>query len=166
MVNLAIYQAAWFICVLGENSLLWLALLLVGLHFVLSPRRKSDLYLVLVVVPAGVAIDATLKALGLFNFSATGFPIPWWLIVIWLTLATLPNHSLAWMQHRLLLSSALAAIGGPAAYLAGERLGVATLNWDLHLSLGVLALVWALFWPLVMYLAGRLATSERVPTAS
>lgn len=166
LINLSIYQANWFICVLGGNSLLWLALLLVGLHFLLSPQRKNDLILAFTVLPAGVAIDATLEAVGLFSFSAAGVPIPWWLMVIWLTLATLPNHSLAWLQHRPVLSAVLAAIGGPAAYLGGAQLGVATINWDHGLAIGVLGLVWALFWPLVMHFAGRLATVSEASTTA
>jgi len=101
----------------------------------------------------GLGIDGILHILGFFSFNVAAKPIPFWLLVIWLALAILPHHSLAWLKSRVLLSAILGAIGGPLAYWAGVRLGVAHFNWSLPASLGILAVIWALLWPAVMFFA-------------
>ncbi|MBT8361137.1 MAG: DUF2878 domain-containing protein, partial [Deltaproteobacteria bacterium] len=94
-INLIIYQITWFICVLGGNDLSWIPLIFLGIHLYLSPYRKADSMLIIALFCVGIVIDGTLKVLGLFNFTSDSFPIPYWLMVVWLVLATLPNHSLA-----------------------------------------------------------------------
>ena len=48
LLNIAIYQLIWFIAVLGGERLVWLGLLLLAVHFLLTPRPQSDLLLALV----------------------------------------------------------------------------------------------------------------------
>lgn len=153
--NLLIYQANWFICILGGNSWLWAAMLLLGLHLYLTPQFTRDLRLMVILLFTGMILDGGLKYIGFFSFSADHFPIPLWLMVIWLTLATLPNHSLGWLKNRPYWSAVLASLGGPAAYLGGARLGAASLNWDPWFSLVILGLLWGLTWPAVMWLSNR-----------
>lgn len=153
LVNVAIYQAVWFLCVLGENRGAGLALLLLGLHLFLSPIRLLDLKMMGILLVAGLSIDGILYGLGFFSFNVAARPIPFWLLVIWLALAILPHHSLAWLKSRALLSAFLGALGGPIAYWAGVRLGAAHFNWSLPASLGTLAIIWALLWPGVMFFA-------------
>lgn len=99
----------------------------------------------------GLLVDGTLHQVGFISFTVTGFPIPFWLMAIWLGLAITPHHSLAWLQNRLLLAMLLGAMGGPAAYWAGVRLGAATFNYGLLFSLSILACIWAFVWPAVMF---------------
>ncbi len=162
IVNVAIYQAVWFLCVLGETRGAGLALLLLGLHLFLSPVPMLDLKMMGLLLLAGLGIDGILHTLGFFSFNAAARPIPFWLLVIWLALAILPHHSLAWLKSRVLLSAFLGALGGPLAYWAGVRLGVAYFNWSLPASLGLLAIIWALLWPAVMFLASM----DHAPGAS
>jgi hypothetical protein len=153
LLNVAIYQLVWFLCVLGETRGAWLGLLLLGLHLFLSPIRRQDLKMMGILLVVGLGIDGVLHTLGFFSFNVAARPIPFWLLVIWLALAILPHHSLAWLKSRPFLSAFFGALGGPLAYWAGVRLGVAHFNWSLPSSLGTLAIVWALLWPAVMYLA-------------
>jgi hypothetical protein len=153
LINLGIYNVAWLICVLGGNSLAWLALIVVAGHFLVSPSRRRDALLAAMVLAVGVTTDGILHTTGFFTFIPDQFPIPFWLAVIWLALATLPNHSLSWMKRRPVLSALFGALGGPLAYWGGARLGAATLNWPLLESLLLLAAVWALLWPLIMLLS-------------
>ncbi|MCB2216322.1 DUF2878 domain-containing protein [Desulfofustis glycolicus] len=153
LVNLAIYNVVWLICVLGGNSLAWLGLVLVAGHFLISPNRRRDALLATAVLTVGVMTDGILHTIGFFTFIPDQFPIPFWLAVIWLALATLPNHSLSWMKRRPVLSALFGALGGPLAYWGGARLGAATLNWPLLESLLLLAVVWGLLWPLIMLLS-------------
>ena len=150
LINVAIYQLIWFLCVLlGDRGGL-IALPLLGLHVAHSSSPPADLKMMGFLLPAGIVIDGTLCTAGFFSFPAPAHPIPFWLAVVWLALGTLPHHSLAWMQNRLLLSALFGAIGGPLAYWAGVRLGAASFNLPLLPSLLILSLVWGLLWPIVM----------------
>jgi hypothetical protein len=155
LVNIAINQAIWFLCVLWGNAGALFALPLLALNILLSRHRKADLQMIGLLLFGGVLIDGTLQAIGFFSFTSAGFPIPFWLAVVWAALAALPHHSLAWMKKRMLLSILFGAIGGPLAYWAGVRLGAATFHWPLPSSLILLALVWAILWAGVMAIAAR-----------
>lgn len=153
LCNVLIYQAIWFFSVLGGNKGAYVGILLLCVHLSLSKVRRADVSMMVLLLLAGFLVDGTLQYVGFFTFTESGFPIPFWLMTIWLGLAITPHHSLAWLQKRPLLSMVLGALGGPVAYWGGARLGVATFSWDLLPSLFTLALIWASLWPIVMYLS-------------
>jgi hypothetical protein len=153
LLNIVIYQAIWLLCVLFGNFGVLLSLPLLVLHFVLSPTRAADAQLMVALVVTGFIIDGSLQAAGVLALRGWGWPIPIWLAMIWLGLATLPHHSLWWMRSRLLVNILFGALGGPLAYWGGMRLGAASFPMTLEYSLLVLAVVWAVLWPLVMYFA-------------
>lgn len=163
LLNIAIYQLVWFVAVIGGESLAWLALVLILVHFVLTPLPKTDLVLAVLVLIIGMVVDGTLRQSGFFVFAEDRFPIPLWLGCIWIALATLFNHSLHWLKKRLVLAGLLGAIGGPIAYLAGGRLGVAEFSLSLPWSITVLALVWGLLVPGLVYLSGKVKVSGDRP---
>jgi hypothetical protein len=154
-INVGINQAIWFLCVLGGNGGALFALPLLVLNIFLSRHKRADLQLIGLLLFIGALIDGTLQAIGFFSFISAGFPIPLWLAVIWVALAALPHHSLAWMKNRILLSALFGALGGPLAYWAGVRLGAAAFHWPLLSSLSLFAVVWAILWSGVMAIAAR-----------
>ena len=87
LVNLIIYQAAWFACVLGGDALAWVAPVLLAVHLYLSPCRRADLLLAGALLLVGLVLDGTLKAIGFFSFNSRFAPIPLWLMGVWLTFA-------------------------------------------------------------------------------
>nr|WP_320012368.1 DUF2878 domain-containing protein [uncultured Desulfobulbus sp.] len=152
VVNACLYQLCWFLAVLGGNAGAIVALGLILLHLLFSAKRRADLRMTLLLLFAGLLIDGTLQQVGCISFSQTGGAIlPFWLLVIWGALAMTPNHCLAWLKGRLLLAAVFGGLGGPAAYWGGVRLGGASFQWDLGVSLLVLALIWAILWPVVMH---------------
>ena len=164
LVNLAIYQVGWFIFVLGGDALAWIILILLTVHLYLSPCRKADLLMAAALLLVGLVFDGTLAGIGFFSFKSRFFPIPLWLMAVWLIFSTLPNHSLSWLQNRLVLSGIFGALGGPLAYWAGVRMGAATFNWPLPQSLLLLALLWGALMPGVMRLSRHLASRAKKPT--
>lgn len=156
VANVALYQIVWFLCVLGGNSGGLVALPLVLLHLFFSKKRLADLKVMALLFIAGLLIDGTLQATGFFRFPKdSGWPIPLWLAVIWLALATLPHHSLAWLRGRYLLAGLFGGLGGPLAYWAGERFGAMQFQLSLFFSLVILAGIWMVLWPLVMHFSYR-----------
>ncbi len=154
-VNIGIYQAVWFMCVFLENLGALLSIPLLILHLYLSPCKIQDAKQMGTLLLAGIIIDGTLHMLGFISYNVPAYPIPLWLATIWLGLATLPHHSLSWLKGRMLLASLFGALGGPLAYWAGVRVGAASFNWSLIQSLTTLAVIWAILWPLAMYIAGN-----------
>ena len=160
VINVLIYQIIWFLCVFKGDFGAFLSLgLLIG-HLLWSPLRKADLQMMCVLLIMGLIIDGLISYAGVVSYRVDGVPIPFWLAVIWLALAILPHHSLRWLKGRPLLSSLFAAVGGPLAYWAGVKAGSATFNAPLFSSLTLLAIVWALFWPIAMSVANRLAPRD------
>ncbi len=150
LLNLIVYQGSWFLCVLGGNSLAWIAPLLVIAFLLISPYRKADLIMIGGLVVTGIIVDGLLKMAGLFSFAEDGTPIPFWLAMIWVALGILPNHSLRWLHKRLPLAALCGAVSGPMAYISGAKLGAATLNWSFATAIIVLAVIWALLTPLIL----------------
>ncbi|MBM9605324.1 DUF2878 domain-containing protein [Desulfopila inferna] len=158
-LNIVFYQAIWFLCVLYGNFGALGGLVLLALHLMLSDRRAADAKMIVFFIAAGVLIDTAMQEFGILAFAAPSWLIPFWLIVIWAGLATLPLHSLRWMQGRHLINIFFGGLGGPLAYWGGVKLGGAEFPQTPSLSLAVLGVVWAVFWPLAMYLAARISFS-------
>ena len=150
LVNVLTYEAIWLLGILWGNQGAILGCILLVIHLARSECKAADLKMMAFLLLLGFLVDGTLQLVGFFSFSTPGFPIPFWLLVIWLGLGITPHHSLVWLKNRLLLTAFLGALAGPAAYWGGARLGAATLNWPLPSSIFVLALVWSAVLPTIM----------------
>ena len=168
LVNLALYEAGWFACVLGaaHGHASWgavLALLLVGVHLALVDRPRQELRLILAAGLLGLVLDTLQFHLGVLTYPAPPtIPgiAPLWILVLWLQFATLFHFALNWLSQRYLLSAVIGFLGGPLSFLAGERLGAATLSRPYSFSLASLALVWALAIPTLVWLTDRQVERE------
>ncbi len=163
ILNFVVFQLAWFACVLGgANDLALVGTLVValavGLHLWFAPRRMPEALLVLVVASVGFFWDSLIVSLGLMSYPAGNFApgaAPHWIIAMWALFATTLNVSMGWMRGRPLLAGLMGAVGGPLAYLAGQRLGGVEMS-DPGLALAVQALGWAVIMPLLTLVAARL----------
>lgn len=180
-LNFVACQAAWFACVLGGANDRALAGTMVvgaviGLHLALAQRRLPEALLIAVAAVIGLVWDSALVALGLMSYPAGNFAAglaPYWIVAMWALFATSLNLSMAWLKGRPWLAVPFGAVGGPLAYLAGERLGGLQMP-DPVLALGVQALGWAVLLPMLTHLAARLngfgpappAAWSRVPQAA
>ena len=163
IVNFVAFQLGWFACVLGAASD-WVAagtaaaLLIVGLHVALAARPTGELALVLVVSLIGGAWDSLLAWLRPAFTTRSGLVAPglapYWLVAMWALFATALNISLRWLRGRFVLAAVLGAIGGPVAYLSGQRLGALAFP-DLRLGLLAEGIGWAALMPLLLILAAR-----------
>lgn len=102
---------------------------------------------------AGCVLDSTLGALGVFGFD--GWPLPLWLALLWLVLASGMRHSLAWAGRHWQIGALIGALGGPLAYVGGARVTQVALPLG-TLETGLLLMpIWALALPLLARLAAR-----------
>lgn len=166
--NLALYQVGWFCCVLGAArgfpyAGALVALLLMGVHLLLSDSRRTELHLMLFACLIGVLVDSVQQAAGVFSFRPVpGWPLwlPLWVFVIWAQFATLFRYALYWLSGRYLLGALLGMAGGPLAYWAGIRLGAARFGDMPVISILSLAVVWSLVTPFLIWLCDRQASGE------
>ncbi len=169
VLNVVAFQTGWFACVLGVAHG-WpaigtaLAFAIVLLHLLLTPRRLPELRLILCVTLIGAVWDSLLAWRGLLVYSPApqGLPLaPLWILAMWALFATTLNVSLDWIKGRVLLAVLFGGIGGPLAYLSGQRLGALWLPqvWPALIAQG---LGWALLTPLLARLAQHFQTHPAV----
>jgi hypothetical protein len=158
LINLALFQLGWLVCVLGGNLYavaFTLAALLLHRWLVLDDPREWKL--IGVIVLAGCLWDAALAYSGVIRYAdASVVGIPLWLVCLWLLFATTFMHSLLWLRRCLWLAAPLAALLGPVSYWFGSNLTEAELRAPLLASLAIMAAGWALLFPAGIYLAARL----------
>ena len=155
VANAVWLQAGWWICVLGAERP-WLLLLViagVAVNLRLCPDVTAEFRALLRVTLAGCVLDSTLGALGVFGFDA--WPLPLWLALLWLVLASGMRHSLAWAGRHWQIGALIGALGGPLAYVGGARVTQVALPLG-TLETGLLLMpIWALALPLLARLAAR-----------
>lgn len=172
IINFVIYQLCWLACILGgANGLPWLGVVAVAAavvyHLHSASQPAVELSLLLLAATIGAIWDSLLVAAGWLVYpSGTLYPgtAPYWIVALWIAFATTFNVSLGWFKRHLLLAALLGAVGGPLAFLAGERLG--GVEFTSHVAgLSALALGWTLLMPLMLVLARRWNGFAQVPVA-
>lgn len=174
LVNIVAFQAGWFACVLGAawgmpGAGVAIALAIVVAHVLLVAAPAREVALVALAGAFGAVFDSALVAAGIIDYPH-GLLLHWaapaWIVAMWLLFAITLNHSLRWLRGRAVLAALLGAVGGPLAFLAGERLGAVVFP-ERTLALAALAVGWAVAMPLLMRLSerydGTVAPVEPVP---
>lgn len=160
IINFLLYQGCWFSCVLGAAyATPWLGAAVVAIavayHLFAATRPLTELRLLLCVTAIGGCWDSFLVSMGWLQYDDGVFIqgiAPYWIIALWAAFATTLNISLAWFKQHLWLASLFGAIGGPMAYLAGEKLGAVQFS-DTTLALSMLAVGWTCLMPSMLLLS-------------
>lgn len=151
LLNYLFYQAGWFACVLGAAagrpwSGFLVAAALVGAHLWLSADRPRDLRRIAIALATGSTVEIVQIAAGTYQFTSgtvyAALPPPW-LLIMWAQMATTFDFSLRPIVRRPVAAIGFGALGGPLAFLAGERLGAVTLQRPLAPGLILLSVTWA-----------------------
>ena len=162
ITNFILFQLAWFICVLGAAYnqtyfALMISVIILLVHFALIKKRLLELKLILAAGIFGFLFDGVLLNFDLIIYNDPGLPYPItpiWIVMLWMIFAMTLNHSLAWLSQKYYLSILFGAIGGPLAYIAGEKLGAITLLSSN--SIIMLCVGWALITPVLLIIANKL----------
>jgi hypothetical protein len=160
LMNFVGFQIGWFGCVLGgANAMPWLgpvlALPILTWHFYQSPAWTQELRLILVIMVTGSLFDQFLLWLGWIQYPLSSWPswlLPVWMMSLWMLFSSTLNISLRWMRGRHLVAMLFGAIGGPIAYLAGQKLGAMELVAPTN-ALLALAVGWGLMMPAMLWLS-------------
>jgi hypothetical protein len=107
---------------------------------------------------AGYAADSVLVLTGVLRFpphAVLGWPSTAWMVALWVLQAAVLGGVMSWMRGRFTLAAIVGAVGGPLAYLAGERMGAAVLGPTQAVALAAIMAEWALAMPLLVRLDER-----------
>jgi hypothetical protein len=160
IINLTLFQIAWFAAVLGAaNDVPWLGPLVMvpvlAVHLSLTDDRQRELKLLLAAGLLGFLYDTALVNAGVFSPLQHLVPRPLsppWMVGLWMNFAATLNVSMVWLRGRYLLAAVFGAIGGPLAYYSGAKLGATEALPSLNGML-VLAVGWGVMTPLLVWLA-------------
>lgn len=152
LLNYALFQAGWCVCVLGAAAgYPWLAtaigLVLVLVHLVLVRDAVRESLLLLASLLLGLLVDGIHIRTGVLIFPIGSFhPAlpPAWILVLWLQFAMNLHYSLGWLTGRYVLGVLLGSVSGALAYWAGVRFGAAAFGTELIPSLMQIGLSWGL----------------------
>ena len=86
---------------------------------------------------------------------------PLWITAMWCGFSALVNHSLAWLKDKWSSAFLFGAIGGPLAYIGGEKLGAIYFNGGLIEITIMLGIVWGASIPLMYWVNDRLGLGNR-----
>jgi hypothetical protein len=160
--NFVLFQIGWFACVWSAAAHQpWIGVLVttgvVLAHVLRAPLPEAELKLVLLALGLGLLFDSLLVWQGWLQYSS-GILLPnvapYWIVALWGLFATLLNISLRWMRGRWVIAVVFGAIGGPAAYYGGLRLGALEFA-NMPAGLIALAIGWAVLTPLLLALSSR-----------
>ena len=163
VVNILLFQAGWFACVLGAaHDLPWAgplaAAAIVAWHLARAAQPNHELALVAVAAVLGALFETLLVQAGWVRFE-TGVLIegtaPYWMVALWAIFATTLNISLRSLRPHRWLAAVLGAIGGPVAYYAGARLGALEFG-AAGAALAAIAIGWGILTPVLLGAARRL----------
>ena len=157
-------QLGWFACVLGAaRGYPWLGpvvvLLALSMHVRKQPAIAPEIALLGITAVVGFVVDTALLRFGILRIPGTTLAPPW-LIALWPNFisTTAEGGLLASLPRRPLLAALLGAVGGPAAYDAGARLGAIELGSDRLGALAIVGVVWAVVVPALVLLRARVVT--------
>jgi hypothetical protein len=163
VINFALFQLAWFACVLSGAAgvpLIGITVvaLVAGYHLRMARRPLAEAALLALAAVIGALWDGQLQGHGWLIYPSGVFAnwvAPSWIIAMWVSFATTLNVSLRWLHGRYGLALLFGAIGGPLAFFAGSQLGAVQFS-DPLLAMAVLAAGWALITPVLVLIATRL----------
>ncbi|WP_455376852.1 DUF2878 domain-containing protein [Petrachloros mirabilis] len=160
--NFILFQIAWFVCVWSAAANQpWIGVLVtigvIGVDLLQALLPKKQIQLVLLALAIGLVFDSFLVLQGWLKYSSGNLVpnlAPYWIVAMWGLFATLLNVSLRWMRGRWITAAVFGALGGPAAYYGGLRLGALQFG-NMEAGLMALSIGWAVLTPLLLALSTR-----------
>ena len=149
-VNYVLYQTGWFACILGAA---WdwpvtgflIAVVLTAAHLHLSADRARETRAILLALALGLVVEGFQVWSGTYRFRS-GVVVAWmsppWLLMMWAQFATTFRSSLRSIMTVPVRAALFGLVGGPIAFVAGERLGAVMLARPLAPGLVRLGLAW------------------------
>ncbi len=162
-INFAAFQVGWFSSVIGAaKQMPWLGplalIVVLAIHLRQARRPHTELALIVACGMVGIFFDSLLVIFGWVSYPSgqfSEFLAPYWIVTMWMLFGTTLNLSMRWLKGRPILAAVFGAAGGPASYIAGQKLG-GIVFVDFASAIFALAIGWAIFMPLLLAVSQRL----------
>lgn len=169
-VGFVLFQAAWFVCVLGAargtpGLGIGAVAAVVGVLLAWSTDRRADVRLLLLALVVGALWDGLLARSGVAVYASPQPQLgtaPAWILAMWALLAPMLREPMRWLHGRPWLAALFGGVGGPLSYAAAQRLGACEFP-DPTVAWLALAAGWAVITPLLLAAAQHL-DRRRIPT--
>ena len=122
------YQLTWLACIFGEKNYsepligFFTGLIFLLIYFTYIKNKKKFIYIILSIAIPGYLFDSILVYISIYEFISTmkiGL-LPIWMLVLWLSFATLFVEILVFFKNYKLIGIILSAFLGPFTYLLIE----------------------------------------------
>jgi hypothetical protein len=164
LFNIFSFKLLWFILVVFQDQAAIPAILVLMLLNLWHPNKNEAWKSLFGIAFIGIVIDSTLSLSGVFNFENefAWFPIPLWLILLWLAFAMTLPYGFAFMGKYAISTQAI--IGGLASfsYLVGRNLDAVSYGYLTIATQSLLIVLWGLCIPLYFTLEKRRAIKNAV----
>ena len=168
-VNFIIFQACWFACVIGAaKNLGWLGPLMVFITVplqihLLTENHRAEIYFAIICGISGFLLETLMIVASAYTPVDQGWGqvCPPWMAALWFNFALLVSISLAWLKGKYAAAAILGGLAGPVAYWGGEKLGALTVAETFSRGYMILAVMWAIALPMLVYLHDRLTGATR-----
>lgn len=169
LVNAGVFNAAWFVCVaLRMPWAIAAVAVTVAVHMLWTRPGAGEWKTLAACSSIGIAVDSILTMIGVFSFrDVAGGDVfgetvaPSWLMALWIVFATTLNVSMKPLATKPKLALLLGAIMGPFSYWVGLKLGAVTFPLGISITMVVLAIIWAILFPLLITTAQHFAHSHQ-----
>lgn len=152
--DLLLFKASWIMLVIYQSAAIVPALFIIFVKLFSWQDLGHSLALVLTTVLAGVTMDLTLAGAGVFVFAEPFFPP--WLVILWLSFAlTLPRGFGFVLKLHPSLQALTGLMTGGFGYFAGHLLGAVEFGIGSVPALLLIALLWAIFVPTLIWLDAK-----------
>ena len=151
-LDLVLFKLSWIALVVFQSEALLPVLSIIVLRILTWGEISRFMPIIALTFISGLVMDSLLTVVGVFVFpllSPLGL-LPSWLILLWLSFAmTLPRGFLFLSRWHWLAQSGIGVTAGCAGYFAGYLLNAVTFGFSLVITLGIVAVLWAAFVPLM-----------------
>ena len=164
ILNFIIFQINWAICVFGAaKGYPWIGPIFVFIWVIIHMYIHRlfilvELPVLLISGLVGYLVDSFLVIYNFIEFplhTQFGYLSPLWMVALWVSFSTTFRHSMSWLRQKYIFAAFFAFIGGPFAYLAGQKIGA--INGLIGIS-NIIAIgtLWAIVFPSILYMLNHI----------
>ena len=148
------YQVTWLMCIFGEILYksffpgLICGLIFLFIVFINTKNKRKYTFIVFSIAIVGYLFDSILVIFKIYNFESSFYFgwLPIWMLVLWLSFATLFDEVFVFLSRYKLIAISLSAVLGPLTYYLGSPLGIININ-----KLSLFFILMIIFWTFLMF---------------
>ena len=153
IVNIFVFQAAWFSAAILREQALWIMIPLLLAHLYFSPSRRADFTLLMYLLPLALVVEAILLFGNIVIYNSL-WTLPIWMVLLWTHLILSCNHSLKWLQTTpIIWVVILGGLVGVSSYAAGSNFGSMKIVVPQLHNLVLIGVMWAIIMPVMSRVA-------------